>query len=68
MQQQGIEIRSHVSGVLPGFRADRAQVEQVLLNLMLNASEAMPKGGQLRISGEPRKSGGKTAHRAGPAR
>jgi signal transduction histidine kinase len=50
LQQQGIEIRSAVADDLPGFRADRAQVEQVLLNLILNASEAMPKGGALRLS------------------
>jgi signal transduction histidine kinase len=48
--RQGIDIRSTVGSDLPPFRADRPQVEQVLLNLILNAAEAMPKGGALRLS------------------
>jgi signal transduction histidine kinase len=48
--QQGIDVRSSIPDDLPLFRADREQVEQVLLNLILNASEAMPKGGTLRLS------------------
>ena len=50
LQQQGIELRSSVPDDLPLFRADREQIEQVLLNLILNAAEAMPKGGSLRLS------------------
>jgi signal transduction histidine kinase len=50
LQQQGIDVRSSVPENLPLLRADREQIEQVLLNLILNAADAMPKGGVLRLS------------------
>jgi signal transduction histidine kinase/ActR/RegA family two-component response regulator len=45
----GIRIESRAFANLASFRADPAQMEQVLLNLAVNARDAMPNGGLLRI-------------------
>jgi len=48
----GEDIRLQISAEkdLPPIRADQSQIEQVLLNLCLNARDAMPQGGDLRIT------------------
>jgi signal transduction histidine kinase len=47
---QGIAVTSEIDPTLPPAQLDYAQIEQVLLALMSNAIEAMPRGGSLAIS------------------
>jgi hypothetical protein len=47
-----IEISMQLDDALPSLRADPAHIQQVLLNLALNARDAMPRGGRLVIRTE----------------
>ncbi len=44
-----IELRWSLEPKLPAINADPAQIEQVLLNLIVNARDAMPAGGTLEL-------------------
>ena len=47
-EQVKLTVRSDIA--LPAIRADRGQIEQILLNLAVNARDAMPAGGTLHIA------------------
>jgi two-component system NtrC family sensor kinase len=47
---QGIVIAEDLADALPAVEGDAHQIEQVMLNLAMNACEAMPNGGTLLIS------------------
>jgi len=49
LTNQGIELDRELDPALPTLEADATQLEQVFLNLTLNAVEAMPQGGKLLI-------------------
>jgi len=50
LDQQGIRLTRKFGDGLPPVRADRGQIEQVCLNLILNAADAMPHGGTLTVA------------------
>ena len=47
LELDGIELQLHVDDTLPKVHCDSAQIEQVLLALIMNAIDAMPHGGNL---------------------
>ncbi len=48
-----IELATSLDDAVPRVRLDPTQLEQVLLNLAVNARDAMPQGGTLRICTHP---------------
>ncbi|MDH7500338.1 MAG: ATP-binding protein, partial [candidate division NC10 bacterium] len=52
---QDIQIDCEVAEDLPLVRGDHVELEQVFLNLILNASQSMPEGGHLWIQAKPAK-------------
>ena len=49
MELQGVELSENLAPDLPACLCDADQVQQVLLVLLVNAVEAMPRGGRLEV-------------------
>jgi signal transduction histidine kinase len=47
---ENIDFRCHYGEALPSIEADSGSVEQVIMNLVVNARDAMPNGGKLQIT------------------
>jgi two-component system cell cycle sensor histidine kinase/response regulator CckA len=57
---EDIDLRLQLSEDLPDVLADPAQLDQILLNLVINARDAMPQGGTLSIETRTTTTDGKT--------
>jgi two-component system nitrogen regulation sensor histidine kinase GlnL len=53
LKKSGITLKRFYDPSLPNVRGDEAKLLQVLLNIIKNAAESMPKGGKLEISTYP---------------
>jgi hypothetical protein len=47
---EDVVLEPHYLGTLPCIEADTGMIEQVLMNLAINARDAMPKGGKLTVT------------------
>ena len=64
---EDIELVTRVAPGLPAVLADAGQMEQVILNLAVNARDAMPRGGRLTLDASPVDLVGSAAARRGLA-
>jgi nitrogen-specific signal transduction histidine kinase/ActR/RegA family two-component response regulator len=49
LMSENIEMRTQVGKNIGAVKADPSQIEQVILNLIVNARDAMPEGGKLLV-------------------
>jgi signal transduction histidine kinase/PAS domain-containing protein len=58
LYKQKIKLTTAIAADLPRVHADYQQLEQVMVNLYLNAIDAMPRGGELAVSAQAHGSNG----------
>ncbi|MEJ2033747.1 MAG: ATP-binding protein [Deltaproteobacteria bacterium] len=56
VSMQKVTVTNKLDENLPTIMVDPLQIEQVFMNLFINASQAMPEGGEISIEGEPKNS------------
>ena len=49
LSKQRIDVEASLAPRLPAVPMDKGQIQQVLLNVIMNAMQAMPEGGTLRV-------------------
>ncbi len=52
LRKQKIRLQLKMDQQLPTLQGDAEQLEQVFINLIINAKQAMPDGGELKIEGQ----------------
>jgi len=55
-ESQGVVVATDVDPATPAAWADESRVRQAVLNLVVNAIQAMPTGGEMRVAVVPRES------------
>jgi signal transduction histidine kinase len=56
---RGVRLAAMIPGELPPVLADPSQLQQVLINVVMNALEATPRGGRVELTGQRGDHGGR---------